>query len=65
MHLRKFNDSCITVYLQVSLKIFFEFVTRPPFLAPYISVKRWPSGKFKENFETYLKVHCYAAISTL
>ena len=24
--------------------------------------KRWPSNKFKENFETYLKLHCYAAI---
>ena len=25
-------------------------------------LKWWPSDKFKENFETYLKVHCYAAI---
>ena len=23
----------------------------------HISLKRWPSDKFKENFETYLKVH--------
>ena len=36
-----------------------------PFLASYISVKRWPSDKFKENFETYLKLHCYAAIIKL
>ena len=35
------------------------------FVASYISVKRWPSDKFKENFETYLKVHCYAAILKL
>ena len=42
--------------------IFFEFVTWPPFLASNISVKWWQSDKFKENFETYIKVHCYAAI---
>ena len=34
-------------------------------LASYISVKRWPSDKFKENFETYLKLHCYATIIKL
>ena len=28
-------------------------------------LKRWPSDKFKENFETYLKLHCYAAIIKL
>ena len=29
----------------------------------YDAAKRWPSEKFKENFETYVsKVHCYAAI---
>ena len=31
----------------------------------YNATKRWPSDKFKENFETYLKVHCYAAILKL
>ena len=28
----------------------------------YDATKRWPSDKFKENFETHLKVHCYAAV---
>ena len=35
------------------------------FTEMYDATKRWPSDKFKENFETYLKVHCYAAIIKL
>ena len=27
----------------------------------YDATKMWPSDKFKEKLETYLKVHCYAA----
>ena len=53
------------MYFQLSLKIFFEFVTWPPFTEMHDATKRWPSDKFKENFETYLKVHCYAAIIKL
>ena len=35
------------------------------FTEMYDAKKRWPSDKFKENFETYLKLHCYAAIIKL
>ena len=35
----------------MNLKIFFEFFTWPPFNEMYGAEKRWPSKKFKENFE--------------
>ena len=33
------------------------------FVVLHISVKRWPSDKVKENFETNLKVHCVMQLS--
>ena len=45
-----------------SIIVFFEFVTWPPFTEMYDASKKWPSDKFREKFETFLKVHCCAAI---
>ena len=43
----------------------FEFVTWPPLFEMHHTCRRWPIDKFKENIETYLKVHCYAAMKYL
>ena len=58
------NDSCIT---QCTFRLVSKFSLTLSlghlFVVLHISVKRWPSGKVKENFETNLKVHCAMQLS--
>ena len=52
-----------TVYFQVSLTISLDLSLGHLSVISLVSVKRWPSGKVKENCEINLKVHCVMLLS--
>ena len=52
-----------TVYFFVSVTIFVDFVTWPPFCSITHLSERWPSDKVKEICATNLKVHCVMQLS--